>query len=219
MASETIWHYTGLPTVVIDAIEKDLEWNFDSQLDTSKVGHKTAERDEGNFENRSVRNAKNAWVPTTHWLGGFCWHYVMRANRENFRYDLSHVHDESLQYTVYGEGEYYGWHTDADLNSCYTPIGDFQKSGSNTVEQLQTDEFLRNSETVRKLSFSLLLSDPDTYQGGNFEFKGVNEKAYLAPRHRGTIILFDSRTKHRVTKVTKGVRKSIVGWVVGPRWK
>jgi len=25
MASETIWHYTGLPTVVIDAIEKGID--------------------------------------------------------------------------------------------------------------------------------------------------------------------------------------------------
>ena len=33
------------------------------------------------------------------------------------------------------------------------------------------------------------------------------------------MILFDSRTKHRVLKVTKGTRRSIVGWVVGPRWK
>ena len=44
-------------------------------------------------------------------------------------------------------------------------------------------------------------------------------KSYFAPRKRGTVILFDSRTQHRVLKVTKGVRKSIVGWTVGPRWK
>ena len=38
-------------------------------------------------------------------------------------------------------------------------------------------------------------------------------------RQRGAIILFDSRTRHRVLKVRKGVRRSIVGWVLGPRWK
>ena len=42
---------------------------------------------------------------------------------------------------------------------------------------------------------------------------------YVAPRKRGTIVLFDSRTQHCVNKVKKGVRKSIVGWTVGPRWK
>ena len=40
------------------------------------------------------------------------------------------------------------------------------------------------------------------------------EKSYITPRQRGTIVLFDSRTQHRVLKVTKGVRKSIVGWTV-----
>jgi PKHD-type hydroxylase len=44
-------------------------------------------------------------------------------------------------------------------------------------------------------------------------------KSYFAPRQKGTIILFDSRTQHRVQKVTKGVRKSLVGWVVGPRFR
>jgi len=46
-----------------------------------------------------------------------------------------------------------------------------------------------------------------------------NNKSYIAPRQRGSIILFDSRTPHRVQKVRSGERKSIVGWVVGPRWK
>ena len=31
--------------------------------------------------------------------------------------------------------------------------------------------------------------------------------------------LFDSRTQHRVLPVKSGLRKSIVGWTVGPRWK
>ena len=50
----------------------------------------------------------------------------------------------------------------------------------------------------------------------NYELRG---KSYIIPRQRGTIVLFDSRTSHRVLKVTKGTRRSIVGWVVGPRWK
>ena len=86
------------------------------------------------------------------------------------------------------------------------------------------DEFLINSvkincEIVRKLSFSIQLSDPDDYEGGNVQFLDEAGNSYFAPRKRGTIVLFDSRTMHRVLKVTKGTRKSIVGWTVGPRWK
>ena len=76
-----------------------------------------------------------------------------------------------------------------------------------------------NIELIRKLSFSLQLSDPDDYEGGNVQLIDDSGKSYFAPRKRGSIILFDSRAQHRVLKVTKGVRKSIVGWVVGPRWK
>lgn len=75
------------------------------------------------------------------------------------------------------------------------------------------------TEHVRKLSFSLQLSDPDDYEGGNVVLLDEAGRRYVAPRQRGTIVLFDSRTQHRVCKVRKGVRKSIVGWVVGPRWK
>ena len=39
--------------------------------------------------------------------------YIQRANRENFLYDLRCVDGESMQYTRYGEGQFYGWHNDA----------------------------------------------------------------------------------------------------------
>ena len=60
-------------------------------------------------------------------------------------------------------------------------------------------------EQIRKLSFSLQLSDPDDYEGGNVQLLDENNKIYIAPRQRGSIILFDSRTKHRVLKVTKNL--------------
>jgi PKHD-type hydroxylase len=72
---------------------------------------------------------------------------------------------------------------------------------------------------VRKLSFVLQLSDPEDYEGGNLQLLDESGSTYFAPRQKGTMILFDSRTQHRVLKVKKGVRKSIVGWTVGPRWK
>ena len=38
----------------------------------------------GDALNKDKRNSQNAWIPTTHWVGGFLWHYIERANRENF---------------------------------------------------------------------------------------------------------------------------------------
>ena len=52
---------------------------------------------------------------------------------------------------------------------------------------------------------------PDEYEGGNVQLLDEAGNSYIVPRKRGTIVLFDSRTQHRVLKVTKGTRKSIVG--------
>lgn len=211
MAYQSTWYFTDLNPKIIEIIEEDLAKNFDFQLQDSKVG----EGDYGTVD-KDVRNAKNAWVPTSHWIGGFVWHYIQRANRENFLYDLSNIDGESIQYTVYGEGEYYGWHNDSGLATHYRPMASGNRGSGDLIA---TDFINSNCEMVRKLSFSLLLSDPETYEGGNLQFLDETGRSYFAPRQRGTIILFDSRTQHRVLKVTKGVRKSIVGWTVGPRWK
>lgn len=211
MAFQSIWYYTDLPSKVVDIIEQELSENLDNHLQDSRVG-------EGNYGtlDKEKRNALNSWIPTSHWISGFVWHYVQKANRENFLYDITAIDGESLQYTVYKPGQYYGWHSDQSLFTFYKPETVFNKDNQKALVQ----DFLNiNCEYVRKLSFSLLLSDPDTYEGGNLQFIAENGKTYYAPRQKGAIILFDSRTQHRVKKVTKGVRKSIVGWVCGPRWK
>ena len=212
MAFQSIWYFTGLPKEIVDSIEKDLSINFDSQMEDSFV-HGT----KGLKVVKEKRSSKNAWVPTTHWLGGFLWHYISRANRENFLYDLTCIDGESIQYTQYGIGDYYKWHNDQGLSTLYKPkaIGNIMPEGSGVA-----DDFLnKNVELVRKLSFVLQLSDPDDYEGGNLQLIDETEESYFAPRQRGTIILFDSRTRHRVLPVKSGIRKSIVGWTIGPRWK
>ena len=42
-----------------------------------------------------------------------------------------------------------------------------------------------------------------------------NDKIVDAPRDRGTVVIFPSFVLHRVTRVTKGRRRSIVGWISG----
>ena len=206
MAFQSIWYFTDLPKNIVDTIENDLSANYDSNMADSRL--------ENNTLNKDKRNSKNAWVPTTHWLGGFMWHYIERANRENFLYDLRCVDNENMQYTRYDKGQFYGWHNDAGLPTQYKPITVGNKSDTLVQDFLNTQ-----CEMVRKLSFVLQLSDPDDYEGGNLQLLDETGKSYFAPRQRGTVILFDSRTQHRVLKVTKGTRKSIVGWTVGPRWK
>lgn len=206
MAFQSVWYFSDLPEDVVNIIEKDLSENFDSQMGDSRLM--------GDALNKDKRNSKNAWVPTHHWLGGFMWHYIQRANRENFLYDLRNIDGENMQYTQYGPGEFYSWHNDAGLASHYKP-----QAVGNRVDGLASDFVNENIELVRKLSFVLQLSDPDDYEGGNLQLLDEAGRSYFAPRARGTVVVFDSRTQHRVLPVKSGLRKSIVGWVVGPRWK
>ena len=208
MAYQSVWYYTGLPEKVVDLIEEDLTENFDPQMQDSRLM--------GDSLNKDKRNSQNAWIPSDHWVCGFLWHYICRANRENFLYDLRSLDGENLQYTRYEVGQFYKWHNDAGLAGQYKPVA----VGNRGNGQDNVDDFINeNCEMVRKLSFALQLSDPDDYEGGNVQLMDEGSKSYICPRQRGTIILFDSRTQHRVLPVTKGVRKSLVGWTVGPRWK
>lgn len=206
MAFQSIWYFSDLPEKIIDTIEKDLIDNFEDQMCNSKLM--------GDALNKDKRNSKNAWVPTHHWTAGFVWHYIERANRENFLYDIRNIDGESMQFTQYDIGEFYGWHNDAGISAHYKPV-----SIGNHHEGRAQDYLNEKLELVRKLSFVVQLSDPDDYEGGNLQLLAEDGKSYFAPRKRGTVIVFDSRTQHRVLKVTKGTRKSLVGRVVGPRWK
>lgn len=207
MAYQVMWYYTEIPQKVVECIEEDLSFLYDKKLEESKLM--------GDCLDTDRRNSKNTWIPTTHWVSGFVWHYVQKANRENFLFDLSNIDGETIQYTRYDVGDFYNWHTDASIGISYKP-----KANDNLDHQSVVDDFVTTScEKIRKLSFILQLSDAEDYEGGNVQFLDDNRKTFFAPRKKGSIILFDSRTQHRVLKVTKGVRKSLVGWTVGPRWK
>ena len=114
-----------------------------------------------------------------------------------WNYDLRGI--ESPQYTVYESGNYYDWHVDQHP---YTTM-------SNGVEK-----------RIRKLSASIFLNEPDEYDGGELELelKGPHHD----PRNRsfklkkGSAIIFQSDTWHRVLPVKSGVRKSLVVWSGGP---
>ena len=130
------------------------------------------------------------------------WDFLREANKLQFNYDLTSF--EAIQFAEYKDGGFYGWHQDA--------------SGIDP-----------NNET-RKLSLSLILSDPNSFEGGELQFyngdrpladigKISEEQIKKDIEAQGTVVVFDSRDWHRVQPVTKGVRYSIVCWTVGPNFK
>jgi len=198
MSMEAMWYTTKMPPELVSLVETDLR-QFDSSLQTAITTGGV---------NLSVRDSKTTWINTTHWVAGLCYHYVLLANRQNFLYDIDGFDGETMQYTSYSPGEYYGWHQDTGLGSMSVP-----------GEDAQEVFLMKNCERVRKLSFIMQLSNPDEYSGGEVQLMRDTGKTFFLPKERGTIIVFDSRTRHRAKAVKSGTRKSLVGWVSGPRWK
>jgi PKHD-type hydroxylase len=64
----------------------------------------------------------------------------------------------------------------------------------------------------RKLSFSIQLSNPNSYTGGQLEFSPSFGKSSA---EQGSIIVFPSYLTHRVTPMELGTRYVLVGWIHG----
>jgi PKHD-type hydroxylase len=124
---------------------------------------------------------------------------VDALNAQFYGFDLNgYAH---FQYTVYsGEvGGFYDWHMDLILG----------------------DQYAHFNEETRKLSLSLLLSEPDVdFTGGEFLINdGRQDTPLTIPLRKGEVAAFPSWMIHKVAPVTWGTRKSIVVWVLGPTFR
>ena len=67
---------------------------------------------------------------------------------------------------------------------------------------------------TRKVSFSIMANEPSEYEGGNLEISSVPDTTQI-PKNMGGMVCFPSFLPHRVTPITKGIRKSIIGFAGG----
>jgi hypothetical protein len=119
-----------------------------------------------------------------------------QANALYFGYDIwSVVQIDMLRYQADDEGgnQFYDWHVDTD--------------------------FWSKNHAERKLTIIIQLSDENDYEGGDLEFGTASIDEGHNFRAKGSIICFPAPWSHRITPVTKGVRKSIVAWAEGPPWR
>jgi PKHD-type hydroxylase len=146
---------------------------------------------EANDDIDAIRRSQIKWLrstnPDCHWIFMKFAQMAMQANAQMWGFEVTGML-EDLQYTVYpAGGGHYDWHLDV---------------GKGLTAQ-------------RKISVTLQLSDENDYEGGNLEI--FNQSApVIAPRKKGTAVLFPSYLLHRVTPVTTGERRSLVLWVSGP---
>jgi PKHD-type hydroxylase len=139
-----------------------------------------------------VRKTDIAWLDindeATHSIYELLNNLVKYANDQHYHWNLQHL--ETVQYGEYGVGGHYKVHTDTGLHN---PMG-----------------------SNRKLSFSILLNDD--YEGGELNIPGSPGQPDSFVPQTNSALFFPSSMPHCVKPVTKGVRKSLVGWVHGPNF-
>jgi|DEB0MinimDraft_10_1074344.scaffolds.fasta_scaffold08521_7 PKHD-type hydroxylase len=155
---------------------------------------------------KKTRNSNIVWLSEP-WIYKEIHPYINLANKNagwNFEWDWS----EACQFTKYGKGQYYDWHSDC-------------------LEKPYEDPDLNINGKIRKLSATINLSDPKDYKGGELEFDFKNQYPNKKPNIRtcteilpkGSLVVFPSFVWHRVKPVTKGVRYSLVIWNLGYPFK
>jgi len=138
----------------------------------------------------SYRSSRIYWItknPNTLWLYEKLMWFVKDANEKMWNFNISNVL-EDIQFTEY-DADYqghYDWHMD---------VGGSRSS-------------------TRKVSLTIQLSDPDEYDGGELQFL-INRTISEPERAQGTVVLFPSFLLHRVKKLTRGRRQSLVLWIHG----
>ena len=139
----------------------------------------------------NYRKNKVSWIyhdESTEWIYERIAYVIKSLNQEFFNFHLYGI--DKLQFTIYNSlGDFYKPHLDSGIGI-----------------------------DVRKLSFVIQLSDPNTYEGSNLEIYNT-ETGQIVNKNQGTLVAFPSYTLHEVTPIISGTRYSLVGWVLGKPFK
>lgn len=195
------WQLTMLPPSLVDSIVSDLDARFGGDFHDAGLGLGS----DSPGVDTSIRDSSISWVSWEHWAGAMMWGYMRIINDKFFGYDINHIDGGKLQYTRYDNQQFYTWHKDEDIDTI--PENGITFRGDSENKQV----------FMRKLSASLILNED--FEGGQFQIISPEGKIYSPPSEKGTLIVFDSRMQHRVRPVKSGVRKSLVAWGCGPRWR
>jgi PKHD-type hydroxylase len=155
--------------------------------------------------NKTKRDCRVAWMGDK-WIYDIINPFIHAANKQagwNFQWDWN----ESLQFTIYEKGHYYGWHVD----HLTKPIKHKDKNIDGKT---------------RKLSLTLQLTDKTQYEGGDFQFKWIDDSkkdllnviTINDAKDIGTLIIFPSFIWHRILPITGGKRESLVNWSIGKKF-
>ena len=160
------------------------------KAEEAKVGNK--EGRQGKYDTKK-RITTISWIPFSKMTDMYkiIERSMKQVNGNHFGYEGMQF-TEPAQFTEYPKGGFYDWHMDSDVSGLHEP-------------------------PVRKISMTILLSNQSEFEGGDLEFMTKDSKPDQLMQ--GQAIFFCSLIRHRVNKVKKGFRRSLVMWFGGPPFK
>lgn len=145
-------------------------------------------------EDHDYRDTDITWIEPndkTYWIFDRMNEVLAYINHQHFQMDLTRF--DGFQYSKYKINGHYKRHVDVSYNS--------------------------NDSLYRKLSMSVLLTDPEEYEGGELvlDVGGNMEEATRVKPKKGEMVIFYSHIPHLVEPVTSGKRLALVTWALGEK--
>jgi len=180
---------TTAPIFTPEQCQNIIDMGHQQKKEEAKIGSK--EKD-GTYDTKK-RITTISWIPFSKMpeMYKIIERTMKQVNGNHFGYEGMTI-TEPAQFTEYPKGGFYDWHMDAEVNCQYEP-------------------------PVRKISMTILLSPQNEFEGGDLEFMSEGNKP--PQLLQGQAIFFCSLIRHRVAKVKKGMRRSLVQWFGGPPFK
>ena len=191
MISEPKWKsliaHTIEPIFTPEQCQNIIDMGHKQQAQKAKVGNKDGKQ---GAHDTKKRITTIGWIPFKAMpeMYAIIERTMLQVNGNHFGYEGMQL-TEPAQFTEYPKGGFYDWHMDAEVNCHYEP-------------------------PVRKISMTLLLSDPSEFKGGELQFMDKNRA--INHLKQGQAIFFASFLRHRIAPVKKGIRRSLVMWFGGP---
>jgi PKHD-type hydroxylase len=145
----------------------------------------------GRFYNPSFRLTSVGWLAERDWIYDLMYGYAEQVNRD-WGFVLGDA--DHLQYAVYQKSDFFEHHKD--------------------MLRVRTG-------TIRKVSVVLQLDPPEAYRGGRLEFLDDDFGLFRVDAFaaQGSVAVFASLLKHRVTPIKEGKRRSLTAWFKGPPFR
>lgn len=139
----------------------------------------------------------------------------IQQDNENFKF----LFDELWKLALQANDVWFDFHLS---KLSYLQLAEYDEAVQGEYKRHQDVFWINNDPKYhRKLSCIIQLTDPDTYEGGNFELYETTMEQMVPQeiRTQGTVIFIPSFIYHAATPVTKGTRHSVAAWFDGPKWR